>query len=86
MQDADRHRFFTDVQVQKAANPAFPVQLAGTLFETADAYHVPQQIQFGLPGQRHGRHDGFSRADVSPSGRPNSRALSRRRMSLPLRV
>ena len=77
--------------MQEAADLAGAVELRALLLEAADAQHLPQQgahvrgvvleaASFGvivIP---------FSSVEVSPSGSPSSRALSRRRMILPLRV
>jgi hypothetical protein len=90
--DAGGYRLLADVEVQEAADLAGAVELRRFLLHAADAQHVGEQPQreFGLEGHRaaggRGDHAPASRVEVSPSGRPSSRALSSRRMILPLRV
>src|SRR5450830_1966995 len=95
-QGAGGHRLFANIQVQKAANFLLTVQLGRLFLHAADAQHVGQNSlrKCLVPGHRAaGRcwhlkisHAPPSSVEVSPSGRPSSRALSRRRMILPLRV
>src|SRR5690606_3713162 len=79
---AGSDRLLADVQVQEAANAAGAVELGAFLLEAPDAHHLPQQSARVVALGRHVD----SSVDVSPSGSPSSRALSRRRMILPLRV
>src|SRR5690606_1936102 len=82
---ADRDRLLTDVEVEEAADLALRIELGRLLLEAPDAEHLPEQVHEVLSGGR--AHASLpSRVEVSPSGRPSSRALSRRRMILPLRV
>ena len=77
-----------DVQVEKATDLAGAIELGTALFEAADADHLAEQEQAVVAGEvlvGHGQ-EALSRVERSPSGRPSSRALSRRRMILPLRV
>ena len=64
------------------------VQLDAALLEAADPQHRAQQLdaRSRSADRRLVGHDGRSSVDRSPSGRPSSRAFSRRRMILPLRV
>ena len=73
----DAHRFFADVEVQEAADLALAVGLGALLLQAPDAQHV---------GEERNAHAPDSSVEVSPSGKPSSRALSSRRMILPLRV
>src|SRR5512138_1351769 len=99
---ARRHGFLPNVEVQEAADLARAVELGALLLQPPDAQHVGEQPDRKLArernrarrGRRRGMklangnlaHAGLSSVEVSPSGRPSSRALSRRRMILPLRV
>src|SRR5579859_3739387 len=58
------------------------------LLEPADAQHGGQQMPPMQVVEMHlaGHLVSLSRVDRSPSGKPSSRAFSRRRMILPLRV
>src|ERR1039457_3028372 len=89
--DAHRDRLLAIVKMHEAANLLLCVQLGALLLKAADADHLLQQIQhvfarqmrlFGVLGHR----SSLSSVEMSPSGRPSSRALSSRRMILPLRV
>src|ERR1019366_7430192 len=80
---AARDRLLADVQVQEAADLAGAVDLRAFFLESANARHLPQVAERPFPVDV---HDADSSVDVSPSGRPSSRALRRRRMILPLRV
>src|SRR3990172_3336067 len=78
--------------MEKTANLGRLVKLRAFLFEPPDAQHLLQQVQRMLAVQ--GRllsfrplcHQSFSNVERSPSGRPSSLALSKRRMILQLRV
>ena len=89
--DADGDRLFAVIEMQEAADLFLRVELRALVLEAADADHLLQQIQRMCPrqprlvgGVRH--RSSLSSVEISPSGRPSSRALSRRRMILPLRV
>src|SRR5512133_3667213 len=83
---ANGDRLFADIEMQKTADLLLLVKLGALLLEAANADHPAQQRQQVLAGQvRLGpmglAHDGASSSvERSPSGRPSSRARSRRRM------
>ncbi len=89
---ADGDRFLADVEMEKAADLLLLVELAGFLLQAADSDHLPEEIEQMLAAEM--RFDRASVAHVaplssvdrSPSGRPSSRARSKRRMIFPLRV
>src|SRR5512135_433806 len=78
--------------MNEAADLARRVELHAFFFEAADAQHLFEQVHGVLVVDRRLlasiflRHQSFSKVDRSPSGNPNSLALSRRRIILPLRV
>ena len=80
---ADADRFFTAVEMEKAANLLGAVRFGTLIFETPDQEHA---AQLGESVFARGAHGSVSRVETSPSGRPSSRALSKRRMILPLFV
>ena len=88
----DGDRLLADVEMHESADLLLLIKLGAFLLEAPDAHHRAQQCQQVLAVQmrlwRMGvAHDGASsRVERSPSGRPSSRARSRRRMILPLRV
>jgi len=75
-----------DTGIVPIGNPE-AVQFHRLLLEAADPQHLLQEQQpvFACQWWR-GRSHALSNVDVSPSGSPSSRALSSRRMILPLRV
>src|SRR5450759_4941540 len=77
-----RDRLLADIQMQEAADLAGAVNLRAFFLETADARHLAQVGKRAFTVNVHAD----SSVEISPSGRPISRALSRRRMILPLRV
>ena len=83
---ADGDRLLADVEVQEAADLARAVELGALLLEAADAQHLAQQGDARASGVVAAIMRCPPASRVSPSGRPSSRALSRRRMILPLRV
>ena len=89
--DAHRDRLLSVVKVKKAADLLLGVEFGALVLELTDADHLLQQVQRMLPRQMRlidhcGHRSSLSSVEISPSGRPSSRALSRRRMILPLRV
>src|SRR3990172_5421747 len=91
LEDADRHRLFTDVQMQEAADLALAVELRAPLLKSANAQHLPYELAREIAVVRNRvdtgeTHAGGSSVEVSPSGNPSSRALSSLRMISPLRV
>ena len=89
--DADRDRLLAIVKVQKPPDLLLGVELRALVLEAADADHLLEQIERVRARQmrlvdRCGHRSSLSSVEMSPSGRPSSRALSRRRMILPLRV
>ena len=86
-----RDRLLADVEVEEAADLAQAVQLGRLLLEAPDEEHLAKEREPLLAvepgeGRRRSAHALSSSVETSPSGRPSSRALSRRRMILPLRV
>src|SRR6516164_3850272 len=89
--DSDRDRLLAIIEVQESADFLLCVEFSTFILETADADHLLQQIQHVLTGQPWffawcGHRSSLSSVEISPSGKPSSRALSNRRMILPLRV
>ena len=95
-QRPDRHRLLPDREMQKPADLALHVEFGRPLLESPDQEHLPQEVVRMVPGESGRRRHGpgstapgggpASSIERSPSGSPNSRALSSRRMILPLRV
>ena len=81
---ADADGFFADIEVQEAANLLGAVRFGTLIFEAPDQEHAAQD--WSQSALARGVHEAVSRVEISPSGRPSSRALSRRRMILPLFV
>ena len=84
-------RLLSVIEVQEASDLFLGVKLRAFVLEPADADHVLQQVErmgSGEPRLIDGRchRSSLSSVEMSPSGRPSSRALSSRRMILPLRV
>src|SRR5579871_2872135 len=78
----DTDRLLSYIEVQKTTDLLLRIQLGALLLETPDQQHLTQQvIEVAAIG-----HAGVSNVDKSPSGSPSSRAFSKRRMILPLRV
>ena len=86
--DTDRDRFLPVVEVQEAADLLRLVELDALGLEAANAQHLPVQVLQvrTVEMDLFAHFSSLSRVDRSPSGRPSSRALSSRRMILPLRV
>src|SRR5574338_1126606 len=78
---ANGDRLFTDVEMKKTANLAEAIELYTFFFEASDAEHLAQQRQQMLSNQpwafglNHCAHLVGSKVEISPSGRPISRAL-----------
>lgn len=91
LEHSNGHRLLAVVEVQEAANFGGGVELGALLLQPPDADHGMQQVQSmnavqggSLRFPRALRfHSAVSSVERSPSGRPSSRALSRRRMILP---
>ncbi len=97
---ADGARLLADAEVEEAADRRLAVELDAALLEATDPQHLAQQVEgVVLLGRaslrrvaladrrsRSPRHCCASSVEVSPSGMPSSRALSSRRMILPLWV
>ncbi len=77
---ADRDRFFTDVEVQEAADLRRAVQLDATLLEPADAQHLAVELQWLA---RASALIASSSVERSPSGNPSSRAREHAPHDLP---
>ena len=87
LHDPDRDRLLAVVEVQKAPDLLRLVQLEALLLEPADADHLLEQMEIVRVVEVDlGHRSSLSSVERSPSGSPSSRALSRRRMILPLRV
>ena len=81
--------FLPDVEVQESPDLPRAVQLGTLLLEPPNAEHVTQEreSQFAIERRRWcGRAHVASSVEVSPSGRPSSRARNTRRAILPERV
>src|SRR6185437_9095229 len=88
LHDADRYGFLAVVEMHEATDFPGLVQLETFLLEPADPQHAHQQATHMrvVKAELVGHRTSLSSVDRSPSGSPSSRALSRRRMILPLRV
>jgi hypothetical protein len=88
--DPGRDRLLPVIEMQEAADLLLRVKLRAFVLEFADADHVSEQVQNMGPVEMrfvdHGHVSSVSNVEMSPSGRPSSRAFRRRRMILPERV
>src|SRR3974390_3449299 len=89
--DSDCDRLLAIIEVHEPADFLLRVEFSTFVLETTDSDHLLQQIQHVLAGQPRlftwcGHRSSLSSVEISPSGKPSSRALSNRRMILPLRV
>ncbi len=86
LRHTDGDGLLADVEVHEAADLRRAVELDTRLLEAADAQHLVQQHVSMTSIDPADVHESRSRVERSPSGSPSSRALSRRRMILPLLV
>ena len=88
--DARRDRLFSIIEVQEAADFFLGVEFGAFVLEFAHPYHVREQLQHMRPVEfrlvDHSHVSSVSSVEISPSGRPSSRAFRSRRMILPDRV
>ena len=89
--DADGDRLLAVIEMQEASDLLLGVELGAFVLEPANADHLLQQVEHMRARQARlvdgcGHRSSLSSVEMSPSGRPSSRALSSRRMILPLRV
>src|SRR6516164_1226589 len=89
--DADSDCFLPIIKVQESPDLLLSIEFGAFILEAADADHLLQKIERVPPRQsrlvsNYGHRSSLSSVEMSPSGRPSSRALSSRRMILPLRV
>jgi hypothetical protein len=84
---AHRHRLLAYIKVEESPDLPGAVSLRGLLLEAPDPEHLAQErVAVLAGGRRRGHRAPVSSVEVSPSGRPSSRAFRSRRMIFPLRV